>query len=354
MRQYAFKYHYRTVDHYTEVDSAKAHQIGRNAEDSHHDKCKQHGKRNHRCHYQSRANVAQEDDQHQKHYQCTLYEVEYHSRDISVHEFRTVEIRLYGHALGQYLLHLCHALLKGLGHHIGIGAFQHHGYAAHALAFAIDGHRSEAFGRPEAHLAYVADVHRHTTAVGNHYFLDVLHLFYHSLRTDVVGFAHLLDVAGACVLIVLAQCFKHIAYGNLQRTQGIGVDGYLILLEIAAEAVYLHYAGYARELALHYPILYGAKLHGIIFVLVFFIHSEHILIYFAQTGGDRHQFGCAEFRWYFARHGLYLLIHQLSGLKRRHILLKHHCHQRKPEARHRTNLFHIHNVAHRYFHRHCD
>ena len=354
MCQDALKYHYRAIHYYTEVNGTKAHQIGRHTEYAHHNEGKKHSERYHRCHYQARTNIAKEYYQHQKHYQRTFYKIIYHGRDVAVHQLGAIEIRLYAHTLGQYFLHLCHAILEGFGHHIGISAFEHHGYSAHALASAVHCHRTEAFCRAEAHTTYIADVNGHTATVCHHYFFYVLHLAYHTLRADIIGFAHLLDVAGSGVLIVFAQGLKHVAYGDLQCRECIGVDGYLILLEVTAETVNLHNAGYARELALHYPILDSAQLHSIVFILIFFVYFEHILIYLAQTGGDRHQFGCTKLGGYLARHGLYLLIHQLSSLKRGHILLKHHCHQRKPEARHRTNLFHIHNVAHRYFHRHCD
>ena len=84
------------------------------------------------------------------------------------------------------------------------------------------------------------------------------------------------------------------------------------------------------------------------------IDLQHILIYLAQACRDRHKLGRAKFLWYLTCHGLNLLVDELSGLQRRHVLLEHNGHKRESEARYRTYLSDVHDIAHGNLDRHGD
>ena len=60
--------------------------------------------------------------------------------------------------------------------------------------------------------------------------------------------------------------------------KNVRVYGNLILLQVSAEDVYLYDSWDSRELAFYYPVLYGAELHGIVFVSVFLVDWTYFLI----------------------------------------------------------------------------
>ena len=183
-------------------------------------------------------------------------------------------------------------------------------------------------------------------AVGDDDLLNVVQRVDHAFGSDVVSAVDLLDVAATGVLVVAGQGLEHLADGDVERIEGIGVHGHLILLQIAAKAVNLYDAGNAGELALHYPVLDGAQLHGVVTLLVAGGYVEGVLVDFAQTGGYGHHLGGAQLSGYLACHGLNLFADELSGLQGGYALLEDHGDQRETEAAHRANLFDIHDVAH--------
>lgn len=64
MGQDAFEYHNGAVDNNTEVYRPQAHQIGRDIEQPHHDKSKQHGQRNDRSNDKPCTHIAQKYNQY--------------------------------------------------------------------------------------------------------------------------------------------------------------------------------------------------------------------------------------------------------------------------------------------------
>ena len=220
-------------------------------------------------------------------------------------------------------MHLVHTFLQVGGDDVGIGALEHHSNAAHTFSLAVDGHGAEALGRPEAYAANVADVHGHAATVGHHDAADVLGALYHTLRPYIIGTALLLNITGTCVLVVAAQRLEHVANGELHGGKHFGVDGYFILLEIAAETVDLHNARYACKAAAHYPILNGAQFHDVVLAFVFIVDTQYVLVDFAQARSDGHHFGRAQFLRYLGRDILNLFVDELAGLQRGHALLEH-------------------------------
>ena len=352
MRHDALQYDDGAVYHNAKVDGTEAHQIGRHTECPHQYETEEHGQGYDRRHDEAGTHIAQEDDEHHEDYQRTLQEVDYDGRYVALDELGAVEVRLDSDALWQHTLHFLYPLFEHLSHHIGVGPLEHHGYAADAFALAVHRHCTKTLGRTKGHPTDVADVHWHTATIGDDNLLDVLSARNHTLRAYVVGLAALFDIAAASVLVVLFERIKNIGDSQVQGWEHIGVYGNLILLHIAAETVYLHNTGYARELAFHNPVLYGAQFHGIILVLVGIVHPQYVLVYLSQPRRDRHKFRSAELRRYLASHGLNLFVDELACLKGRYVLLEDHRHERQPEARHGANLHDVHDVAHGNLDRH--
>jgi len=313
----------------------------------HQDEGEQHGQRNDGGHDQARPDIAQEEDQHDKHDQGALDQVADDGRYVAVHQFRAVQVGLDAHPFGQHLLHLLDPFLQLLGDGVGIGALQHHGDTADTLALAIFRHGAEALGRPETDLSDVADMHRDAAPVGDDDPFDVTQFLNHTFRTDVIGPVDLLNVASSRVLVVLAQGFEDLADGEVHGVEHIGIDRHLILLEVASEAVDLDDARDAGQLALDDPVLDRAQLHGVVARLITGRHFQDILIDLAQSGRDGHQLGRAQLGRDLANNGLYLLVDQLAGIERRDILLEYDRHERQAEAGDRTDLLHVHDITHR-------
>ena len=277
-----------------------------------------------------------------------LDEVANHGRDVAVDQLRAVQIGVDGDPFGQHLLDFLHARLQLAGDHVGVGPLEHHGDAADTLALAVARHGAEALGRAELHGAHVAHVNRDAAAVGHHDAADVVERRNHTLGADVVGAVDLLDVAAARVFVVAAQRLEDVADGDVERVEGVGVDGHLILLEVASEAVDFDDSRDARQLALDNPVLDGAQLHGVVALLVARLDVERILVDFAQTRGDGHHLGGAQLGGNLSGDGLYLFVDELPGVENRHALLEDHRDDRQTEARHGANLLDVHDVAHRH------
>ena len=332
MGQDAFEYHNGAVDNNTEVYRPQAHQIGRDIEQPHHDKSKQHGQRNDRSNDKPCTHIAQKYNQYDEYDNGTLYQIVYHSRDIPINQSRTVQIRFDADTFRQYLLYLFHPFLQLSDHYIGIGSFKHHGNAPHTFPLTVHRHGAEAFGCAKPHSPDITYVDGNSVTVGHNYLFNVLDTVYHTLGTNIISAVHLFYIAAAGVLIVLVQSFKHFSDCDIQREKDIRVYRHLVLLEIAAETIDFHNARNAGQLPLHNPILNGTKLHCVIFVFVSRSYFQDILIYFAKACSNGHQLGGTQFGWNFSRHCLYLFIDQLPGIQCRHIFFKDDSHYRKSET----------------------
>lgn len=346
--------HDRPVDDDAEVDGSEAHQVGRDAEQPHEDEGEEHRERDDRRHDQSGADVAQEENQDEEDDDRPFDQVADHGRDVAVDELRAVQIGADGDPFGQHLLDFGHPILQLPGHHVGVGALEHHGDAADAFALAVACHGAEALGRPELHGGHVADVDRDAAAVGHDDLADVVERRDHAFRADVVGAVHLFDVAAARVLVVAAQGLEDVADGDVERVERIGIDRHLILLEVAAEAVDLDDSGDSRQLPLDDPVLDRAQLHRVVAILVAGRDVERILVDLAQTRGDGHHLGRSQLRGNLSGDGLYLLVDELPGVEDRDTLLEYDGDDREAETRDGADLHDVHDVAHRHLDREGD
>ena len=289
MSQYAFQNNNGTVHHNSKVYRPQAHQVGRNSKHAHQNKGKQHGKRNDRSYNQPGTHIAEKHNQYQKYDDRTFYQVTDNGGDIPVHQFRTVQVRLNADALGQHLLYLFYPFPKFGSDNIGISPFQHHGNATHTLPFPIDGHGSKALGTSETYISHITYVYGDTVTVCHYNVFYILQAAYHSFRTDIIGSVHFLDVTATRILIVTIQRFEHFPDGDIERVECIRIHCYLILLQVTTETINFHDTGNTGQLPFHDPILNGAQLHRIVFVLIAGCHLQRILVNFTQPSGNRHQ-----------------------------------------------------------------
>ena len=158
-------------------------------------------------------------------------------------------------------------------------------------------------------------MYRNPISVGHYNLFNILDAGNHTFRPDIVGVLYLLNVASAGILVVAAKCFEHLADSDIQRKQGVRVDGYFILFQVTAETIDFYYTGYTGQLTFHHPILNGAEFHCVIFLLISGSYLQYILVNLSQTGGDGHHFRCSEFGGNLACYALYLFIYQLPCIE---------------------------------------
>ena len=340
--------HDRAVHDDAEVDGAETHQVGRDPEYAHEDEGKEHRERDDRRHDQTRADVAQEDDQYDEDDDRTLDQIADHGRYVAVYELRAVQVGTDGDPFGQHLLDLCHAALQLPGYHVGVCPLEHHGDAAHAFALAVARHGAEAFCRAEFHRSDVAHVDRYAAAVGHDDVPDVVERRDHAFGADVVGAVHLFDVAAAGVLVVAAQRLEDVADGDVERIERIGIDRHLVLFEVAAEAVDLDDSRDARQLALDDPVLDRTQFHGVIPLFVTRGNVERVLVDLAQSRGDGHHFGGSQLGRDLSGHGLDLFVDQLPCIEYGNALLEDDRNDRQSETGYGADLLDVHDVAHRH------
>ena len=254
-------------------------------------KAKEHRERDDRRHDQTRADVAQEDDQYDEDDDRTLDQIADHGRYVAVYELRAVQVGTDGDPFGQHLLDLCQAALQLPGYHVGVCPLSimampptHSPLPSRVMA-------PKRFCRAEFHRSDVAHVDRYAAAVGHDDVPDVVERRDHAFGADVVGAVHLFDVAAAGVLVVAAQRLEDVADGDVERIERIGIDRHLVLFEVAAEAVDLDDSRDARQLALDDPVLDRTQFHGVIPLFVTRGNVERVLVDLAQSRGDGHHFG---------------------------------------------------------------
>ena len=158
-------------------------------------------------------------------------------------------------------------------------------------------------------------MYRNPIPVGHYNLFNILDAGNHTFRPDIVGILYLLNVASAGILVVAAKCFEHLADSDIQRKQGVRIDGYFILFQVTAETIDFYYTGYTGQLTFHHPILNGAEFHCVIFLLISGSYLQYILVNLSQTGGDGHHLRCSELGGNFACYALYLFIYQLPCIE---------------------------------------
>ncbi len=99
------------------------------------------------------------------------------------------------------------------------------------------------------------------------------------------------DISATRILVVLFQGLKHIGNAEIHAAEFLRIEGYLILLKIAAKAGHVGHALHTQHLPAYDPVLDGAQLHGRVFIFISLFGVNDVLEYFAQAGGYRRQLG---------------------------------------------------------------
>ncbi len=180
-----------------------------------------------------------------------------------------------------------------------------------------------------AHLAtiahifgYVADEHWHAVLILHgdvFYVFDTLHKAFTAYETRHVI---LFYISATRVLIVATQSLIHLTERHLAGIELFGRHSYLILFDATTEGVDLHHARYHRHLSFHYPVLYGAQFLWRVFGSV--VRYERILVYLAQSSGDRSHLRRTESSGYFLLNLFEFLLHQLTRAVGAHVVLEYH------------------------------
>ena len=326
-----------------EVDGPEAEQVARHVEHAHQADGEEHGQRNDRGHHQPRPPVAQKQHQHEQHNQRALGQVLGHGADGLVHELGAVQKRLNHHSFGQRFLDGGHARLHGPDDFRRVGPFEHEHHRAHHFAFLVAGHQAVAHGVAEAHVGHVAHQNRYAAAgAGPHH--HAAHVFQGARQpfgADEVGHRVFVDVGPAGVLVVLLQGVVQLPDSDVVAAQALGVHGYFVLLDVAAEATHVGHAGRAQQLPAHQPVLQRAQLGGRILVFVALFGVQHILVNLAQARRDGSQLRHAG-----AGRNLPLgvpeaLRHLVAGPVHVRLVGKHDGDHREAKAGKRAHLLHV-------------
>ena len=132
-------------------------------------------------------------------------------------------------------------------------------------------------------------MYRDTVTICHYNVFYILQAAYHSFRTDIIGSVHFLDVTATRILVVTIQRFEYFPNGDIERVECIRIHCHLILLQVTTETINFHDTGNTGQLSFHNPILDGAQLHRIVFVLIAGCYLQRILVNFTQPSGNRHQ-----------------------------------------------------------------
>src|SRR5207244_7576482 len=146
----------------------------------------------------------------------------------------------------------------------------------------------------DRHLGDVFHEDRGAAALGDDDVLDVFGALEQADAADQVLLASLLDIAAAGVGVAALDRLRELRERDLVVAQPREIGSYLVLLDEAAEAHHVGYAGHQAQLARDHPVLVGAQLAR---SLPFAAHA--VAIDLADRGGERrelrlHAFGQIE------------------------------------------------------------
>ena len=153
----------RTIDDQTEIERAETHQIGRHPPLHHAGQRHQHRERNDCGGNQRRADIAEQQEQHDDYQHRTLDQVLFDCADGPVDKFGPIIKRLGNHARRQRRLDLPQPLRRCLRHHARIFPGEHEYCAEHDFLAVLGGCAGAQF-RPDHNLGHIADADRHTAA----------------------------------------------------------------------------------------------------------------------------------------------------------------------------------------------
>ena len=275
------------IDHGSDGDgnAAQRHDVGAEPLGIHHDEGDHHRDREDDNGNQGAPEMQQEEDANQGDYDAFLDELLFQGLHRAVDQRRPVvgdrvmDIRREPlHGLVQLRLHIANDLP-------GVGSVTDHDDAADGFPFAIELRDAPPHLGSELDVGDLAEKNRDAVgAAANRDLLQVVNAldvaFY---PEDELLFGHL-DGAPADFAVAALDGLADVGDGDVVGAQLGGIDGDLVLLDVAADGSDLGDALHGGELVFHIPILDRAQLGQVLFLGVERVHERP-----ADPGGVRPQ-----------------------------------------------------------------
>ena len=182
---------------------------------------------------------------------------------------------------------------------------------------------------------------------------DICHIFqtlHHAYAADEILVGVFLYVTSARVGVILFECIKHLAHGQIAGVEFISIDGHFILLHVASPAAHFCHARGSRELFSHNPVLDGSQLGKRIFVLITLFGSHGIMVNLAQSGSNRAHLGFHIFGQILLHLGQHLA-HLRTCPVDICIIIKNEGDDRESASRDTSTLLEFGDVGERHFYR---
>ncbi len=263
---------------------AQAHDGGRDVQQVHGDEADRHRHRDREDGQQRRAQVEQEEDDHQRHHDPLLEQRLPQRADGAVDQPGAVVGHLHGDPRRQAGPELLDPGLDPVDDVEGVLAVAHHHDAAHRLAVAVPLQQAAPDVRAEAHLANVAQQHRHAVgaAGADGHLLQVGEPLHVAAAAHVVLALRHLHHPAAHVVVGVADARDHLVERDAVGPQPDRVDRHLVLLLVAAHAGHLGHPRHAPQRVAQREVLEGAQLVEV--VLPAPVH-QRVLEHPAHPGG---------------------------------------------------------------------
>ena len=252
------------VDHDAEVHCAERDEVGLGAGPHHAEECEEKGQWQIERDQQSRAQLAQEEPQHQRNQHHAGDEVLHHGVGGQFDQIGAVVESFDVHAGWQkpVLPDLVDPIVNALDGGERVAPIAHEHDAFHDVRFTVAAHNAQTWGRAHANRGHVAHAKRHTLLRGNRDLLDVTD------RTDKSDAAHVEGLLAqgqalpAHVLVGVGDGGLQLCEADIEAAQAIGIHVHVILLGQAAEPHHVDHARHLAELLFQDPVLGGLEIRG--------------------------------------------------------------------------------------------
>ncbi len=135
--------------------------------------------------------------------------------------------------------------MHAVDHLIGVGIFKHHHLSKHFLAFAVGGYGTKTGGTAGLNSAYVAYLNDRATAISYHNVAQFLHRTNQTFASDKITLICFFNITATYQAVVAFKGSIYLVDAHIHRFQQIGIQGYLVLFEVAAPGIHFHHTGNA-------------------------------------------------------------------------------------------------------------
>ena len=346
-------HHHGTIYHHADADgqARQGHQIGRQSELAHADEGHQHRQRQGHDHDQRRTQLAQEQEQDDRHQDRTLDQGPGRGPHCLVDQVGTLVDRAHDHALGQRVLDGGQLGLDGLDHVLGVLADAGQRHAQHHF-FAIAGDSAKARRRRLDDPGDIAQVDRHAVLGFEHDRADVLGRGQQAQAAHQVLLATHVHHVAADLAVVGRQGRNHVGKAQAPGIEPLRVDPDLVLTFAAAPGADVVHARRCAQDQAHRPLLPGTQVHVGDLVLA---HARSALDrvpeHLAQARAVRTHAGLAVTLGQAVADFLQPFIDQLPSEVDLHVVLEIDGDVGKTKQAHRADFLHLGQARQRGLHR---